>query len=79
MTIRVSYSESQDFVYLKSNKTMRKDVDINPRLSRNEPLLQVTDFDRAEHIYVVNVVLFLCGDSLTADVCSEGTFAVCGK
>ena len=38
---------------IKQNFKMAKnrDVDINPRLSRNEPLLQVTDFDRECHIF----------------------------
>ena len=47
---RVSYSESQDFVCLESNKIKQSKwpeiemFDINPCLSRNEPLRQVTDF-----------------------------------
>ena len=54
LEIKVSYSESQDFVYLKSNKTPE------PRKTiffiqiyvyfLNEPLRLPTDFDRAGHI-----------------------------
>ena len=51
LAVRVTYSESKDYVYIKSNAKNR-DVDINPCLSRNEPSLHVTEFDRAGHNYV---------------------------
>ena len=34
--------------------TKNRDVDINPCLSRNEPMLEVTDFNRACHVYILN-------------------------
>ena len=64
LAIRVSHSESQDFVHVESNRTSKwpkNDVDIYPRLPRNEPLLQATDSDRARHMCA------LCG----ASHCSE--------
>ena len=45
----ISYSESQYF-----KMTKNQDVDMNPRLSRNEALLHVTDFDKACHSYSSN-------------------------
>ena len=45
--------ETEVFVYIKfkkHQKSKNRDVDMNPNLSRNEPLLQLSDFDRACHI-----------------------------
>ena len=43
--------------------TKTQDVDINQRLSRNEPLLHVTDFDKACHISTFQTIFHPCSPS----------------
>ena len=61
-------------LFFKSNKNTKKtkdqDVDMNPSLSRNDPLLQVTDFGRARHIYYESnsITITICFKHLIQDL-----------